>query len=281
MKLLTFDYETTSNQPQSTRGVQIAAICVDLPDDKADLLLLDHTPLLNEITNPEVDIHHEAAQIHGISNEVARAPDKRVDHIASKELYDFIYEHRDEIILNTHNGTTFDAPILWRLAAMNSDRPRPKLDLPHIDTLVMATRCWPNAPNHKLSLTQEEADAKSKKEGKPVGVGLIQWLGLGSGEGAHDALEDIRMVLTLTDHVRKKLRDGELSFQEIAQWCATPRVLKVCHFGKHKGKEWGKGPGCVPAGYVAFICDKFEDTTPDMIATIQHHYGMRFKRIRS
>ncbi len=274
MKLLTFDYETTSNKPQSTRGVQVAAVCVDLPDGKCKIADGAHNVLLNEITDPQVDIHHEAAEIHGITPEMVQG--KRPDYIASQDLYDFLEAHQDEIILNSHNGTTFDVPILWRLANLNSNRERPPILLPHIDSLVLATRLFPDAPNHKLSVSEFDI-FKAREEGKTLSPGLIQYLKLGKGEGAHDALTDIRMVQAITCFIRQRFRGGEFSFADLAAWCAVPRILKICHFGKHKGKPWGKGPGCVPTGYVYFICDKFEDTTPDMIATIKHHYGMTFK----
>lgn len=274
MKLLTFDYETTSNKPQSTRGVQLAAVSVDLPDGKMRIEHGEHVVLLNEITDPQVDIHHEAAEIHGITPEMVQG--MRPDYIASQDLYDYIEAHQNEIILNSHNGTTFDVPILGRLAQMNSDRPRPPIPLPHIDSLVLATRLFPDAPNHKLSVTPSDIE-QAATQGKTLAPGLTQYLKLGTGEGAHDALNDIRMVQAITCFVRQRFRNGEFSFADLAAWCAVPRILKICHFGKWKGKPWGKGPGCVPAGYVHFICDKFEDTTPDMIATIKHHYGMTFK----
>lgn len=269
--LVPFDYETTSNKPQSTRGVQLAAMAMELPLYRS----WEHTPepvlMMNEITDPEVDIHHEAAEVHGITPEMVAG--KRADHVVSKELYDFLEANQHRVILASHNGTTFDAPILWRLADMESERPRPPLVLPHIDCLILATRIFPHAPNHKLSVTQAEYE---KNPEKLKGVGLIQHLKLGTGEGAHDALEDIRMVWSLISFIQKNLKEGTWSLLDLAQWCASPRVLKICHFGKHKGKPWGKGPGCVPAGYVKFICGLFEDATPDMIATVQHHYGMSF-----
>ncbi len=271
--LVPFDYETTSNKPQSTRGVQLAAVALELPQYRSwEALSPDAVKMrVNEITDPQVDIHHEAQEVHGITPEMVVG--KRADYEVSQELYDFLAENLDRVILATHNGTTFDTTILWRLAGMNSSKPRPPLVIPHIDSLILATRLFPHAPNHKLSVTEEEYRANPDKL---KGVGLIQHLKLGSGEGAHDALEDIRMVVKLVLHVQRHFREGSMSLHELAAWCKEPRILKIAHFGKHKGKPWGKGPGCVPIGYVKFICGIFEDATPDMIATVQHHYGVSF-----
>lgn len=253
--------------------MQLAALEVDL-----DLDPRNEKVVMNEITDPGVDIHHEAALIHGITPEMVKG--KRQDHLASKDLYDYIQSLNGNVILCTHNGTTFDLPILNRLAGEGDPYARPPLQVPHIDTLVCATRLWPKAPNHKLSLPTPEEQAKHG------GPGLVQQLKLGTGEGAHDALADIRMVTSIVFYVLNNLKLPEqkssqfLEPMELARWCATPRILQIAHFGKHKGMPWGKGPGCVPAGYVRFITENWDDASPDMRATIKHHYGRDFVKMR-
>lgn len=244
MILLPFDTETTSNVPATTRVVQVAAVAVSVDDP------LVVTPVINTLCNPGVDISDGAREVHGITNEmVADAPS---DEEAILELAKYIDERRGEIILCGHNCTTFDIPILERISGMSFK------DVPVIDSLVGVIRVFPDAPSHKLGE-------------------IVQHLGLDTGDKAHDAMADLLMVLKIVNH----LSDGlQMSWSQMAEWCATPRILKRCHFGKHKGALWGKGPGCVPVGYVRFICERFEDVLPDMIVTIRHHYGMGFKYIR-
>lgn len=300
-ELLIFDYETTSNKPESTRGVQLAAVSYPIVDGNIDY---DHpTVVLNTLCNPGVDIHHEAAEIHGITTEMVK--DMPSDTHFSAQLYDYIAERhaKREIILGFQNGCTFDLPILMRLAAMHSDgKVRQFISaIPYIDTLIAATRTLPHAASHRLSLPTPE---EQEKYGGP---GLVQLFGLDSGEGAHDAAVDCKLVMLLIREFMEqlmpgiraelqKLRDEEKLIIEdhefandtylFALWCGKARILTVCHFGKHKGKLWGKVDPKAPkaekdkyvhGGYIHFICENF-DPTPDLVATIRHHYGRKFKK---
>lgn len=232
--ILGFDFETTSNKPETTRVVQVAA-------------KMNGEVIFNQLCNPQVDITDGAREVHGISNEmVANA---ELDTDAVKRLAEFILERKGTIILAGHNCTTFDVPILWRLAGIE-DPPK----LPVIDTLTCAIRTLPHAPDHKLGT-------------------LTQFLKLGDAANAHDALADIEMVFMLIDKFRSDLG---YTVPEMLTWLSTPRVLQVCHFGKHKGKPWGgvKGSGGVPYFYAKFIADNFDSVHPDVEATLRYHYGI-------
>lgn len=242
-----FDTETTSNVPATTRVVQAALLEVQLKDGIPDS---DPVVVMNQLANPGVQIHHEAAEIHGITSEMVA--DQPPDHEVMIEVYEYLRViHETGGFVSGHNVSTFDLPILFNRSGL------PKIPFRVIDTLTLATRCLPHAPSHKLGE-------------------LTTWLGLGDAANAHDALADIRMCHEL---VKKFSFDLGMSIQQLAEWCAIPRVLKIAHFGKHKGLPWGMGPGCVPFGYVKFITDKFDDPSPDMIATIRHHYKLEFKAV--
>lgn len=232
--LLIFDFETTSNKPESTRVVQQAAMHNDVV-------------VFNELCNPGLQISDGACEVHGITDEMVR--DKPSDTERVTALAQYILERKDEIIIAGHNVTTFDIPIMWRIAGV-IDPPK----IPVIDTLTCAIRTLPYADSHKLG-------------------DLFVALGLGSAENAHDALGDIEMVKKLIFAFMSALG---YDLEALVKWLATPRVLKTCHFGKHKGKPWGKGPGCVPSGYAMFMAKNFEDPHPDVELTILHHYGYRF-----
>lgn len=300
-ELLIFDYETTSNKPESTRGVQLAAVSYPIVDGNIDFD--NGTVVMNTLCNPGVDIHHEAAEIHGITTEMVK--DMPPDTHFSAQLYDYIAERhaKNEIILGFQNGCTFDLPILMRLAAAHSDGKVRKFiqKIPYIDTLIAATRTLPNAASHRLSLPTPEEQAKYG------GPGLVQLFGLDSGEGAHDAAVDCRLVMLLIREFMaqlmgsiraefQRLREEEklvLSDEAFANdtylfalWCGRPRILTVCYFGKYKGRLWGKAPPkaskeekarYVHGGYIYYICEEF-DPTPDLVATIRHHYGRKFRK---
>src|SRR5690606_39136367 len=106
---------------------------------------------------------------------------------------------------------------------------------PHIDTLLLGRRQWPDAPNHTLA-------------GKDGVDGLTQYLGLGGGENAHDALADIHMVWQI---IRKLQDERSATVEELAEWSNVPHVQRFCGLKKHKGKEWKS----VPWWYVKWIAN--------------------------
>lgn len=252
-ELVIFDWETTSPKPATTRGVQFAAYSTN------------HGQLWNQLCDPEVDIHHEAAEVHGITSEMVKGQPK--DYEVASEFVNFWHTAQRPITAG-HNSSTFDIPITNRLAKVGGCALR--IEGLHIDSLVLAQRVYPNAPSHRLSAT--EAEAK-----KPGAIGLTQWLKLGTGEGAHDAMVDCKLVFEL---IRRISLDSGKSIEELAAWCAQPYVHDICFFGKHAGKKWGRGPGVVPFYYVKWMTENIADPSVDMVATIKHHYGMEFKKLR-
>lgn len=256
MKLNLFDFETTSAKPETTRAVQLAEILIENGSITRES---------NWLCNPEVDIHHEASEVHGITPDMVKdmPPDYERAAVFANMLLD------QQPILATHNGTTFDLPILQRLAIMGGVENFDVSLFNHIDTLVCATRLWPHAPNHKLSNVSDN----------PKDQGLIQFLKLGTGEGAHDALEDIKMVYMLIQHIISIGVSDNL--EQLSLWCEKPKVLEICHFGKHKGKEWGKGPGKVPFWYARYMAENWESASLDIQATLLKHYNLQFIRIRN
>lgn len=258
--ILSFDTETTSEKPHSCRVVQVAAIMIT-NDEATGALELQH--IVDEITDPGLESSEGATAIHGIGPE--QWAGKRADSLAMRELYEWMEgnyltpEGAPAFVVAGHNVRWFDLPILWRIAERE-----PLFGLPVIDTMVCAQRIYPLAPSHRLTTNKNE----------PEKTGLIEWLKLGEVEGAHSAAGDALMVHRLVEHFCGGLQKSPL---ELAVWCGEARIQKYCPFGKHKGKPWGKGPGCVPSGYAKFIADNF-DPSPDLEATIRAHYGYRFRK---
>lgn len=247
MDILGFDFETTSPRPESTDVVQMGAVLLKEDGSKE--------VIFNQLCKPDVDITDGASEVHGITNEMVA--DAEPASIAVKRLHQYVMDNKDSLILCGHNIVGFDIPILDRIGGSRTG-------VRWIDTLVSAVRVFPDAESHKLGE-------------------LTQWLQVGSHENAHDAMADIEMVFGIAEKIRSGLMK---SWDDMATWCMTPRILKRCHFGKHKGKLWGRAQAgestkkYVPGGYVrTVICDKF-DPTPDLEATIRYHYRMGFKKRR-
>lgn len=233
--IFAFDFETTSAKPDSTRVVQLAA-------------MRENEVLFNGLCNPGLAISREAEEVHGISQAmVENAPP---DHEEVGKMAQYLIDNWDALYLAGHNINAFDVPILWRIAGV-SNPPAFKT----IDTMVCALRVLPNAPNHKLT-------------------GLIEHLGLGGDEKAHDALGDIQMVFKLINAFKAGLK---MTTEELADWLAIPRVLSICTYKKHKGQKWGRNPGDVPYYYAKFLVNNFDSMTKDLALTLQVHYGLRFK----
>jgi DNA polymerase III epsilon subunit-like protein len=231
-----FDFETTGVNVKVDRPIQIAAIIRG-----TDLVF-------NQLCDPQMPIPPEASEVHGITNEKVAGQMSYLE--ALQEFQIWVAENVPEntrFIIAGHNVIGYDLRMLAELTGIN-------ITVDIIDTLVCATRLT-ESPNHKLST-------------------LIQHLKLGSIEGAHDALADIRMVDLLITHYMAQL--GLTTLSQLAEWCVKPQVLKRAHFGKHLGKIWGRGPQDthVPFQYARFIRDKFDSLTPDLALTLKTVYGL-------
>ena len=259
--ILSYDTETTSEKPATCRVCQVAALLIEETGDEH--LPLKMTEVFNEICDPGLESSDAATAIHGIGPE--HWAGKRRDSEAMLELHYYLSQNYLDVngqpafVVAGHHVKHFDLPILWRV----SER-APIFGLPVIDTLTCATRIYPLLPSHRLTTNPKE----------PAKVGLIESLGLGPVEGAHSAAGDALMVYRLVKHFCEGLQKTPL---ELAAWCSEARILKYCSFGKHKGKEWGRGPGCVPSGFVYWMTQNF-DPTPDLEATVKYHYNMRFNK---
>jgi DNA polymerase III epsilon subunit-like protein len=261
--IIAFDTETTTADPKTTRVVQLAAIKVTEGQEEV---------IVNCICDPERVISAEAEAIHGISQ--ARVAGQVKDHVAVCRLTEQLAQLALEtsVILAGHNSIGFDTKIVYRLAEKSPSRELWNR-LPHIDTYIAAIRLLPDSPNHQLSTLAVHYGLVSKEEAETK---------------AHDALFDIGMVvklipLLLSEYKKQFLNDefAVVSLTDFADWLKIPMVLKRIHFGKHRGKLYGRGKYedrhlYIPSFYINFITEKFTNPLPDLAATIKHHYGKDF-----
>jgi DNA polymerase III epsilon subunit-like protein len=248
-ELVFFDVETTSAKPSTCAVVQLGALHVYFNPALEDV---EEKVLYDEICDPGMDCHHGAEEVHGITAEMMQG--KRPDYEVLAEFYgrlEALCAAGAPVIVAGHAVSTFDLPILYRLAG------KPALPVQVIDTLVIARRVLTQSPDGKLG-------------------SVYTWITGNDPVDAHDALGDCKMVKTIVEYLCKALKKDLL---ELAAYCAEPRVLKYCTFGRHKGKLWGRGgKEFVPPSFVRWMCENFDGpVSPDLIVTMKHHYGMRFR----
>ena len=138
----------------------------------------------------------------------------------------------------TYNGETYDMPILSRYGF--------DLGLPHIDVYRIVQRT-PALFKHGLKLGD-------------VHEGLFQE----PLDGAHDAIPDVAGTLRVMNYCMELL---EMTAEELHAWLEIPQVLEICYFGKHVGKKFSS----IPAGYLRWIRDSWDDIPVDLMATINEH----------
>lgn len=132
--LLAFDLETAGPDPKTARIVTFASILVD-PDGR---IVHQRTGLVD----PGVDIPAEAAEVHGVTTERARAEGMRPAQALSSIGFDFAAAILDDTPICAYNAH-FDLTIVWEEAARHlpPDEATSLRDLiagiPVIDSLVL------------------------------------------------------------------------------------------------------------------------------------------------
>jgi len=221
------DSETTGLDPTKAAVVEIAAVFLD--DDGT---LRDATSTL---VNPQIPIPPEARAIHHISDkDVANAP---------------ILEDALKLIspagsMAAHNAA-FDAAFL-------------KLPI-QICTWRCAKHIWPFLPSHgngvlryALPDLEETINKAARKFDKKNPKRLLM--------PPHRALPDAWVTAGILQQMLEKKTPKELI--DLTQ---KPILLRLVHFGKHKGQPWET----VPKDYLKWLLrqDKLE---PDVRHTAQH-----------
>lgn len=216
--LVAFDTETSGLSTAIEHVVQMSCV-----------VLTPGEPLsaatFNKLAKPPKAIEPGAAKTHGIT-------DEQVADCPSSDLVVFDWwcsllnyaEDYDEVILAGHNVTRYDIPLLQKYF----DEPWPPF--PVIDTLVLARRLYPTAPNHKLSYL----------------VGEFHKLDAVLASKAHDGLADCFMVVKLLEFYSQLTEMQNLkgthksNMAAIAEWTTLPARLHLVPFGKNKGRPFSQ-----------------------------------------
>lgn len=272
--LVSFDTETTHADPSTAGIVQLAYIVERLNQDGE----LEPISEVNVLCKPDCALTEEASKIHGIKEEdLVNAPTQYEVVSALVETLRKLTE-QGTVILCGQNSLAFDLKILQRIFPEYGWS-----TFYHVDTYLAAIRLYPDAPNHQLSTLAVYLNLRSKAE---------------VDEGAHDALFDIKMVREIIPPMLESYRNRDYDLIEehyfaatedfaqsliaFSSWLEKPAVHRKIHFGKHKGKLYGRGKfdersKYVPRFYIEFIAEKFDSPLPDLVATLKYHYNLRFR----
>jgi len=206
MKAIYFDTETTGLKAEKDRIIEIAAY--DPVADKSFVSFI----------NPKCPIPHEAASIHGITDEMVKdAPEFGAVAAAFCEFCG------PEAVLIAHNNDAFDRPFLEEeFKRSNTSWPNWRF----IDTLKWARKYRPDLPRHALQFLREVYGFPANK--------------------AHRALDDVIVLHQVFSSMIDDLPIGKVL--ELMMQKPKTQNLRM-PFGKHQGKPLAE----VPREYVKWL----------------------------
>lgn len=206
MRAIYFDTETTGLKPEKDRIIEIAAY--EPATDRSFVTLI----------NPGCPIPHEAAAIHGITDEMVKeAPTFESVAVAFCEFCG------EGAVLIAHNNDAFDRPFL------EEEFKRSSKEWPNwrfIDTLKWARKYRPDLPRHALQFLREV-----------YGIPANQ---------AHRALDDVIVLHKVFSSMIDDL-PIEKVLDLLLQKSKQPSTRMP--FGKHQGKPLSE----VPREYVKWL----------------------------
>jgi DNA polymerase III epsilon subunit-like protein len=214
MIIAAFDTETTSKE-DSRSIVELGVVKWNSEDN-----LLTDVQVFNERFKPKEMITYGAMGVHHITNEEVEGCRNIED--AEAELSDFF---QDVDLLIAHN-LPFDLEVFERevvLGPYSGDT---------MDTLRLARHTWDNLPDYKLSSLRYRFDLVMDSH-RHMNNGQLDIPACIEG-GQHSAAFDAYLCLPLADICRKMLK---LHWEELAEKAASPLMVKLMYFGKHRGME--------------------------------------------
>ena len=216
-----FDTETTGANPATAKIVELGYVVTD-----ANLNILNSWRTL---VDPEMPIPADASGVHHITDDdVYDAP--TVEQISEACLAPL---QRPGAILVAHN-----APFDLQVAAGLLGR-----DYKSIDTLQLAKRYIPDAPNHKLGT-------------------LMYYCGLTQRKNTHSAIEDCMICVDLLRHI---MLVTNKSIDELITASNEPLVIRVMPFGKHKGMKMED----VPTDYLKWALREMNNLDANLRHTME------------
>lgn len=216
-----FDTETTGANPATAKIVELGYVVTD-----ADLNILNSWRTL---VDPEMPIPADASGVHHITDaDVYDAPTLgQIGEVCMAPL------QHPGVILVAHNAP-FDLQVAAGLLGA---------EYRSIDTLQLAKRYIPDAPNHKLGT-------------------LMYHCGLTRRKSTHSAVEDCMICRDLLIHIMALTNK---SIDELITASSEPLVIRVMPFGKHKGAKMEY----VPLDYLKWALREMSNLDANLRHTMQ------------
>lgn len=216
-----FDTETTGANPATAKIVELGYVVTD-----ADLNILNSWRTL---VDPEMPIPADASGVHHITDaDVYDAPTLgQIGEVCLAPL------QHPGVILVAHNAP-FDLQVAAGLLGA---------EYRSIDTLQLAKRYIPDAPNHKLGT-------------------LMYYCGLTRRKNTHSAVEDCMICRDLLMHI---MTITGKSIDELITASSEPLVIRIMPFGKHKGMKMED----VPLDYLKWALREMSNLDANLRHTMQ------------
>lgn len=216
-----FDTETTGANPATAKIVELGYVVTD-----ADLNILNSWRTL---VDPEMPIPADASGVHHITDaDVYDAPTLgQIGEVCLAPL------QHPGVILVAHNAP-FDLQVAAGILGA---------EYRSIDTLQLAKRYLPDAPNHKLGT-------------------LMYYCGLTRRKNTHSAVEDCMICRDLLMHI---MTITGKSIDELITASSEPLVIRSMPFGKHKGMKMED----VPTDYLKWALREMSNLDANLRHTMQ------------
>lgn len=220
-EIVFFDTETTGANPATAKIVELGYVVTD-----ASLNILNSWRTL---VDPEMPIPADASGVHHITDDdVYDAPTlAQIGEVCLAPL------QHPGVILVAHNAP-FDLQVAAGILGA---------EYRSIDTLQLAKRYIPDAPNHKLGT-------------------LMYYCGLTQRKNTHSAVEDCMICRDLLLHI---MEITGKSVDELITASSEPLVIRVMPFGKHKGAKMED----VPLDYLKWALREMSNLDANLRHTMQ------------
>lgn len=218
---IVFDTETTGADPTKAKMVEFGYLVANA---MLEVLDIDRT-----LIDPEMPIPADASGVHHICDaDVADEP--TLDQVEQGFWAPFF---QAGTVVIGHN-VKYDLQVAKDVLPPN---------LPFIDTLQLAKRYLPDAPNHKLGT-------------------LMYYCKLRVRKNTHSAVDDCMICLDLLKHI---MTVSGKTVHDLIDISSQPLIVRVMPFGKHKGLKMED----VPTDYLKWMLREMSNMDENMRYTVE------------
>ena len=210
----------------------------------------------NEFCSCDAQISFGAMEVHGITPDMIEGKPTCQETTAYKRLQEL---NTNENYMIIHNAP-FDLGMLEKEGF--------DTQMKVIDTLRVAKHVLPDEDAHRLQYFRYKMELYKEEDKEAAALGIVV--------KAHDAIGDV-LVLKL---LLSKLKDivstqfpGQNPVEKMVDLTATPILIKIFRFGKHKGKSLEE-VAREDAGYLRWMLSSMDNLDDDMRYSINTVLGV-------